>query len=70
MALIRVTFHQFEALVAIAELHSFAEAGNRLESVLGFRIFDRTSPAAEGFVQFLLEWLPQWNERITAVPQE
>jgi DNA-binding transcriptional LysR family regulator len=24
------------------------------------------SPAAEGFAQFLLEWLPQWNERIMA----
>ncbi|MCI3203407.1 MULTISPECIES: LysR family transcriptional regulator [Pandoraea] len=57
MPLTRVTLRQFEALVAIAELHSFAEAGNRLgltssavsqlvaelESVIGFRIFDRTT---------------------------
>ncbi len=57
MPLTRITLRQFEALVAIAELHSFAEAGNRLgltssavsqlvaelESVLGFRLFDRTT---------------------------
>lgn len=57
MPLTRVTLRQFEALIAIAELHSFSEAGKRLgltssavsqlvaelESVLGFRIFDRTT---------------------------
>ena len=57
MALTRTTLRQFEAFAAIAELRSFAAAADRLgltssavsqlvaelESVLGFRVFDRTT---------------------------
>ncbi len=28
------------------------------------------SPAAEGFAQFLLDWLPQWNERIMSASHD
>jgi hypothetical protein len=28
------------------------------------------SPAAEGFAQFLLTWLPQWNERVMAASRD
>jgi len=57
MPLTRTTLRQFEAFVAVAELHSFAGAGQRLgltssavsqlvaelEATLGFRVFDRTT---------------------------
>ena len=57
MPLTRTTLRQFEAFAAIAELRSFAAAADRLgltssavsqlvaelESVLGFRVFDRTT---------------------------
>ncbi|MEO9230029.1 MAG: LysR family transcriptional regulator [Devosia sp.] len=57
MPLTRFSLRQFEAFTAIAELHSFSAAGDRLgmtssgvsqlvaelESILGFRLFDRTT---------------------------
>ena len=57
MALTRFSLRQIEAFAAIAELHSFSGAGERLgmtasaisqlvaelESILGFRLFDRTT---------------------------
>src|SRR5258708_29482463 len=57
MPLNRVTLRQFEAFLAIADLHSIGAAANRLgltssavsqllaelESELGFRLFDRTT---------------------------
>ena len=56
MALTRFTLRQLEAFTAVAELHSFRSAAERmalttqavsqlvaeLEAVLGFRLFDRT----------------------------
>lgn len=57
MALTRFTLRQIEAFIAVADLHSFSGAGERLgltaqavsqlvaelESLLGFRLFDRTT---------------------------
>ncbi|MFZ3116991.1 MAG: LysR family transcriptional regulator, partial [Variovorax sp.] len=57
MSLSRVSLRQLEAFARVAELHSFSAAAERLgltaqavsqlvaelESILGFRVFDRTT---------------------------
>ena len=57
MPLARFTLRQIEALAAVADVHSFSAAGERLgltaqavsqqvaelEAILGFRLFDRTT---------------------------
>ena len=56
--------------------HSFGLVMRRVVSpetirqVCVYRPLSRAaSPAAEGFAQFLMEWLPQWNARVMASQQ-